>query len=152
MILFLKDQPIYFLEEMGTKIDLFTLDKHRLLHIHSAVGGTCTPFHPWLSNKPKQFCTYPSESWEPACPRADTSIKGSIARFRDPHHSSPEASCKLWLLRSGPCASGKQCLQGEPSQLKKTYHIPPTGGVQGSSQSKADSGIHKDFISHLIDM
>lgn len=152
MILFLKDQPIYFLEAIGTKINLFTLDKHRLLHIHPAVGGMHAPFHPWLSDKLKQFWTYPPERWEPACPRADTGIKGSIALFRDPHHPFPEASCKLLLLRSGPYESGKQCFQGKPSQLRKTHHIPLTGGVQRSSQSKAESGIHKDFINYLIDM
>ena len=35
------------------------------------------------------------------------------------------------------------------SHLKKTHPIPSLGGMQRSSRTQADTGIHKDFINHF---
>ena len=38
------------------------------------------------------------------------------------------------------------------SHLKKTHPIPSLGGMQRSSWTKADTGIHKDFTNHFPDI
>lgn len=102
---------IHFLEEMGKKIDWFPLRQTHATTRTLSSGGHMHS-HTWLSDKLMESYTQPPESQKPLCPRADTSIKGSITLFGDPYHPSPEGVYKLWLLRSGPHDSVKQCLQG----------------------------------------
>ena len=147
MILFLKDQIIHFLEEMGMKIDSFTLGQMQVATYTRQWEARVLPSILGSQTSRKNL-SHPQRVKSHSAQH-----KGKNNLVWGSHSPSPASACELLSLRSGPYREAPST--GGTFLDQENTPIPLTSGVQGGNQSSPKhtlefTRIHQPLNRHLM--